>query len=543
MSFTQPWSWTLLALFAVVIWKISRVGRRPGSFPPGPPTLPLIGNLHQIPQNRSHEQFKKWADEYGPIYSLILGTRRVVVLNTDQGVKDMLDKRGSIYSSRPDSHITDIVTGGLSFAMMKYSDTWKMCHRIFQASLSPKAAGAYLPYQRLENLQMLNELVDDPSQFRASIRRYTHSLMTQLVLGFRTVNNGDPKLQQLYSDFEAWSELLGKAISVIVDLYEPLRFLPDALLPVRQQAKKLHQAQLGLFLDHWRSARKRIQDQTSQPCMAQDVLKAQKEEGFSDDLASYICGFLLIAGSDTISTQLTVFLEAMILFPDVQRVAQEELDKVCGDRLPDKDDQANLPYIHAMIKESCRWMPSAILGIPHANIKDDEYLGYKIPKDTVIITNVWAIHNDPNRHKNPRAFDPARYLHDRNSSRQSALSPDVTQRDHFLFGSGRRLCSGMDIAENSLFLSISRILWAFNISKEKDADGNEITPDPDDIVGGLAAMPAKFPAKILPRSEQREKAVRDAWKSAQEHLHEGTGQWNHVPEDLPYAQVNIKSKV
>lgn len=113
------------------------------------------------------------------------------------------------------------------------------------------------------------------------------------------------------------------------------------------------------------------------------------EEGFSDDLASYICGFLLIAGSDTIATQLTVFLEAMILFPDVQRIAQEEIDKVCGDRLPDKDDQEKLPYIHAMIKETCRWMPAAILGIPHANIKDDEYLGYKIPKDTVIMTNVW----------------------------------------------------------------------------------------------------------------------------------------------------------
>ena len=101
----------------------------------------------------------------------------------------------------------------------------------------------------------------------------------------------------------------------------------------------------------------------------------------------------------------------------------------------------------------------------------------------------------------------------------------------------------MDIAENSLFLSISRILWAFNISKEKDAQGNEITPDPDDIMGGLAAMPAKFPAKILPRSEERAKAVRDAWKlSQEEHLHGDSGQWSHVPGDMPYAQVKLKSK-
>jgi hypothetical protein len=59
-----------------------------------------------------------------PIYSLILGTRKVIVLNTDQGVKDLLDKKGSIYSSRPDSYITDIATGGLSFAMMVRYTTW-----------------------------------------------------------------------------------------------------------------------------------------------------------------------------------------------------------------------------------------------------------------------------------------------------------------------------------------------------------------------------------------------------------------------------------
>jgi cytochrome P450 len=106
-------------------------------------------------------------------------------------------------------------------------------------------------------------------------------------------------------------------------------------------------------------------------------------------LASYICGFLLIAGSDTIATQLTVFIQAMVLYPEVQKAAQAEIDRVCGDRLPNKDDQKDLPYIHAIIKETCRWMPAAILGIPHANIKDDEYLGYRIPKDTVVIMNVW----------------------------------------------------------------------------------------------------------------------------------------------------------
>ena len=94
----------LSALFFVAV-QCSKVGRRPKNCPPGPPTLPLIGNLHQMPKKDGHLQFQKWAQEYGPVYSLILGTQIIVVLSSDQSVKDVLDRRGVIYSSRPVRYI------------------------------------------------------------------------------------------------------------------------------------------------------------------------------------------------------------------------------------------------------------------------------------------------------------------------------------------------------------------------------------------------------------------------------------------------------
>ena len=96
-----------------------------------------------------------------------------------------------------------------------------------------------------------------------------------------------------------------------------------------------------------------------------------------------------MAGTDTTAAELVAFVQAMILFPEVQKKAQEELDRVCGDRMPTKEDAESLPYILACIKETCRWMPTAILGIPHAVMRDDEYKGYKIPKDATVICNVW----------------------------------------------------------------------------------------------------------------------------------------------------------
>jgi len=101
-------------------------------------------------------------------------------------------------------------------------------------------------------------------------------------------------------------------------------------------------------------------------------------------------GSLLEAGSDTTSGTLYGFILAMLVFPEVQKKAQEEIDRVVGHgRLPTMDDYDQLHYIRCCIKESLRWMPTIILGVPHATTKDDTYGNYVIPKGTTVINNVW----------------------------------------------------------------------------------------------------------------------------------------------------------
>lgn len=79
----------------------------------------------------------------------------------------------------------------------------------------------------------------------------------------------------------------------------------------------------------------------------------------------------------------------MVLFPGVQGKAQVELDRVCGDRMPTMDDQKDLQYTRACVKEVNRWLPIAPLGVPHAVIEDDEYMSYKIPKGATVVLNTW----------------------------------------------------------------------------------------------------------------------------------------------------------
>jgi hypothetical protein len=76
------------------------------------------------------------------------------------------------------------------------------------------------------------------------------------------------------------------------------------------------------------------------------------------------------------TSSITTFLLAMVLFPDVQKRVQAELDAVVGrKRLPTFEDRTSLPYLEATIKESLRFHPPTPLGIAHRLCEDDVVQG------------------------------------------------------------------------------------------------------------------------------------------------------------------------
>jgi cytochrome P450 len=231
----------------------------------------------------------------------------------------------------------------------------------------------------------------------------------------------------------------------------------------------------------------------------------------------------------------------MVLFPEVVKTAQKELDRVCGDRFPTLDDVANLPYIRGCIKESLRWMPTAVLGVPHAVIRDDEYMGYRIPKGAGVLMNVWGVSRDATRHPDPSRFDPRRFANDHQTAAEAATNNDPSKRDHFVFGAGRRLCQGMHIAERSLFFAIARMLWAFDFHPARDAHGEEIIPDPNALTEGLLVRPETFLASITPRDEGRAACVKEEWAKMESLLDEKL-QWKVLPEGLIWKEYGHAAK-
>lgn len=109
-------------------------------------------------------------------------------------------------------------------------------------------------------------------------------------------------------------------------------------------------------------------------------------------LITLICIFILIHTKQTTAI-LEGFFLAMMLFPDVQRKAQAEMDELFGKpALPSATDRERLPYVNAIVKEATRWLTVAPLGIPHRTDQDDIINGYLIPKNAIIVPNTWYYH-------------------------------------------------------------------------------------------------------------------------------------------------------
>jgi cytochrome P450 len=98
--------------------------------------------------------------------------------------------------------------------------------------------------------------------------------------------------------------------------------------------------------------------------------------------------------------------------------------------------------------------------------------GWLIPKNTWTQGNVWAIHRNEEDFPDPDRFQPERFLKDSPHHR-----PFPNERGYMTFGWGRRVCAGQALAEQGTFISVARLLWAFNIQKGLDESGNEIPVD------------------------------------------------------------------
>ncbi|KAG6827500.1 hypothetical protein H0H92_011520 [Tricholoma furcatifolium] len=169
---------------------------------------------------------------------------------------------------------------------------------------------------------------------------------------------------------------------------------------------------------------------------------------------------------------------AMALNPQVQALAQKEIDDVIGrDRFPDFSDRETLPFMES---------------VPHRLVQDDIYNDYALPKGTICIGNIWGILHDEELYPDPESFKPERFL---------GLDPKAAKKldpTNYVYGFGRRRCPGNHFAHFAVWFSMVGLLSAFTITPDVDENGKEI-PIKVEFEEGAIRHTKPFKVRFTPR--------------------------------------------
>jgi cytochrome P450 len=195
------------------------------------------------------------------------------------------------------------------------------------------------------------------------------------------------------------------------------------------------------------------------------------------------------AGTETTSTTTEWAMSLLLNNPEAFKKAQAEIDVAVGtSRLITADDVSGLTYLQCIISETLRLYPAAPLMLPHESSADCKVGGYDVPRGTMLLVNVYAIHRDPEVWEDPAEFRPERFEDGKAEGR--LLMP---------FGMGRRKCPAETFARHTVGLVLGTLIQCFDWDR---IDGVEV----DMAEGAGVTMPRAVPLEALcrPRAAMRQ---------------------------------------
>ncbi|KAJ7071651.1 cytochrome P450 [Mycena amicta] len=492
-------------LFAVAIWLVLRRQRTQSrALPPGPPREPLIGNLRQMPAHHAAEVFHDWAKTYGDVmYLSVLNRPAMIILDSLEAAEDLLDKRSLIYSDRPRFPLYKLFGWDRVTSLLPYGKRLTKHRQMHNVYLSQRKceSAEYKELQLDEARDLARNLLDSPPEgYESCLGRFATGIITQIVAGHKIVSDEDEFLHMSRMGQEAVFRS-GPPGGTIIDFLPFLQYFPR-WLPGMQPARMADQWRPVLVELHdllLQTVREKRASGEASPSYILTFLEQMESESQSglppedeEDLKMSAVT-MFGAGESTTWGTLSTFVLTMLLHPECQQRAHEELDRVVGKGvLPTFHDRETLPYLQCIYQEVFRWSPSTPLGVPHRLSEEDVYRGMRIPAGSMVIANIKGMTLDENIYTEPQKFLPERYL----------PIPHGHGEPHFpaKFGFGRRICTGQHLAENSVWIAMATILASCEIDYAVDANGQRIVPL-GGMSDGVASHPNPYQCVIRPRME------------------------------------------
>ncbi|EMD35960.1 hypothetical protein CERSUDRAFT_115908 [Gelatoporia subvermispora B] len=477
---------------AIRRWRYAR--RSKGlPMPPGPPGKLLVGSIMEISQYEAPRALARYGEKYGDLVMFKGLGNHALVLNSLQAMNDLLDKRGNNNSHRPISIYGGELLGlNESVVFLPYGEEWRAQRKLAHMALSSTAIKQYCSMQEDIAAILAKDLLDSPDDFFASVRMSAGRVVIAVTYG---IPSGEIQTECINLGERAL-EIGSKAVAPGNYLCDLLPFLKHApsWVSFQREARESKKVMFSHKMQPYEYVKREVAAGSALPSLMRDLMtNPPKGETVPETRLQWLGSSMFGAGSETTYATILTLIMAMALFPEKQKFAQAEIDRVLGfERLPTIQDRERLPYVDAVVKEAMRWQPAVHMGVPRRSAEDDVYDGYFIPKGTIFIPNVWAIAYAPNARYDPEAFIPERYL----DPKEDTVDPSL-----WAFGFGRRICPGRFLAENSIFIFAATILAAFNISPPADGQLEK------EFTQQLVRSPKPFQCQITPRSAAKAKLV------------------------------------
>ncbi|TCD70018.1 hypothetical protein EIP91_005269 [Steccherinum ochraceum] len=507
-----PYGGTLLA--ALIIWHFLR--RKQASsglpLPPGPKPKFLIGNILDMPTVKPWLTYREWSQKYGDVVFLDLPAQPTILVGSAKVVFDLLEKRSEIYSDRRMPIMLEMMSWAFNFAFMGYGPVWRAHRRSFHEYFNPNIVHKYHDVQLDEARAFLHRLLVDPENGRQHIRQMVIATIVRIVYGMKIKDLHDDYIRLAHKGVE------GLVLAVVpgaywVEYLPMLRHIPSWVPGT--SGRKLAEAYRPIVEDMRNQPFENVQAALAKgeavPCVTASMIREIQDENLDAaaleeriELAKNVTALAYSGAADTTTCAAEVFMLAMGMYPDVQKKAQDELDRVVGPhRLPEFSDLESLVYIRAVAMETMRWSPVNPFSVPHTLMAEDEYNGYRMPKGSTILVNAWSILHNTEDYPDPSTFNPDRFIKD------GKINPDVRDPTTITFGFGRRICPGRFLSNASLAIYIASTLHVFNIAPGFDKAGYRVRLTTE-VNTGLVASPVALPREFTPRSPAAVRLIQQA---------------------------------
>ncbi|CAL4942932.1 unnamed protein product [Urochloa decumbens] len=438
--------------------------------PPGPWSLPLIGNLHQIGA-LPHRSLRSLAQRHGPVMLLRLGTVPAVVLSSPAAARDALKTHDADCCSRAPSAGPRLLSYGYKdIAFSPYSDYVRDMRRVFVFELLSMRRVQAAQSTREAQVDKLVDKLTDLGPKPVAIHEHIFAAVDGIVGAFA------------WGETYAAEQFKGEFIDVIneslalLSSFSAEDFFPgaggrfvDRLTGLVSRRERIF-AKIDGFFEHvidqylkdpTRGSKADGGNTSLRSNLVQELVDLWKEHGDAKNITKdHVKAILMdtfVGGNNTSSVTMHWAMSELIRHPAALEKLQDEIRAVVGSNKErvQHDDMPKLKYLRMVVKETLRLHPPATLLVPHQTIRQITVGGYDIPADMKVIVNAWAIGRDPDVWVNPKEFFPERF-------EGSDIDFNGAHFELLPFGAGRRICPGLAMGVANVEFILANLLYCFN---------------------------------------------------------------------------------